>query len=104
MKRVAFKMKLKYGREKEYKLRHDHIWSELKKVLTEAGIRDYSIFLDRETNTLFAVQKLTEENGVEELSHKEIMKRWWDYMKDLMETNPDSSPLSYPLTEVFHLD
>ena len=104
MKRVAFKMKLKPGWENEYKFRHDHIWPELKKALTEAGIREYSIFLDTETNTLFAIQKLTEDNSIENLPQKEIMKKWWDYMKNLMETNPDNSPLTFPLVEVFHMD
>jgi len=104
MKRVAFKMKLKPGSETEYKLRHDHIWPELKEALTQVGIKDYSIFWDKETDTLFAVQKLEEENRVDELSQMEIMKKWWDYMKELMDTNPDNSPLTYPLTEVFHMD
>ena len=104
MRRVAFKMKFKPGKEEEYRFRHDHIWPELKETLTKAGIRDYTIFLDSETNSLFAVQKLTEDNNVEELPFKEIMKRWWDYMADLMETNPDNSPLSFPLNEVFHMD
>ena len=104
MKRVAFKMKLKPGKEKEYKLRHNHIWPELKETLTKVGIKDYSIFWDNETNTLFAVQKLEENNRVDELPQMEMMKKWWDYMKDLMDTNPDNSPITYPLIEVFHMD
>ncbi|OQY38094.1 hypothetical protein B6228_05055 [Candidatus Atribacteria bacterium 4572_76] len=83
MKRVAFKMKLKAGYEEEYeeeyKKRHDEIWPELKGELFKAGIYDYSIFLDKETLTLFAVQKLKDNNTVEELPSKEIMKKWWDY-------------------------
>lgn len=104
MRRVSFKMKLKPGNEKEYKNRHDHIWPELRSVLIQAGIRDYSIYLDRNTLTLFAVQRLEEDNSVDDLPHKEIMKKWWDYMKDIMETNPDHSPVTYPLIEVFHMD
>jgi L-rhamnose mutarotase len=104
MKRVAFKMKLKSGYEEEYKKRHDEIWPELKEKLSRAGIYDYSIFLDRETLTLFAVQKFKDNNTVEELPSKEIMKKWWDYMKDIMETNPDNSPVTASLEEVFHMD
>ena len=104
MKRVAFKMKLKVGYEEEYKKRHDEIWPELKGELFKAGIYDYSIFLDKETLTLFAVQKLKDNNTVEELPSKEIMKKWWDYMKDIMETNPDNSPITASLEEVFHMD
>ena len=104
MKRAAFKMKLKVRYEEEYKKRHDEIWFELKEELSRAGIYDYSIFLDKKTLTLFAVQKLKDNNTVEELPSKEIMKKWWDYMKDIMETNSDNSPVTVSLEEVFHMD
>ena len=104
MKRVAFKMKLKVGYEGEYKKRHNEIWPELKEKLSRAGIYDYSIFLDKKTLTLFAVQKLKDNNTVEELPSKEIIEKWWDYMKDTMETNPDNSPVTTSLEEVFHMD
>ncbi|PKP59975.1 L-rhamnose mutarotase [Candidatus Atribacteria bacterium HGW-Atribacteria-1] len=104
MKRAAFKMKLKAGYEEEYKKRHDEIWPELKEELFRAGIYDYSIFLDKKILTLFAVQKLKDNNTVKKLPSKEIMKKWWDYMKDIMETNPDNSPFITSLEEVFHMD
>lgn len=104
MKRQAFKMKLLPGMKSEYKKRHDEIWPELKRLLADAGIRDYSIFLDEETNTLFAVQKQEGESGSQDLGSTEIVKRWWAYMADVMETNPDSSPVSIPLIEVFYMD
>lgn len=104
MQRHAFKMKLKPGFEEEYKKRHEEIWPELEQLLSEAGIRDYSIFLDKETHTLFAIQKLDEEYDDEEISAHPIMQKWWDYMKDIMETNPDHSPAAIPLEEVFHMD
>jgi len=104
MKRVAFKMKLKAGYEEEYKKRHNEIWSVLKEELSRAGIYDYSIFLDKETLTLFAVQKLKDNNTVEELHSKKVMKRWWNYMKDIMETNLDNSPVTASMEEVFHMD
>ena len=104
MRRVAFKMKLKPGFEQEYKRRHDEIWPELEEVLSQAGVYDYSIFLDREILTLFAFQKLREGNTADGLPGNEIVKCWWKYMKEVMETNPDNSPLSMPLEEVFHMD
>ena len=104
MKRAAFKMKLKPGSRDEYKKRHDAIWPELKKLLQNAGIRDYSIFLDEETNTLFAVQKIDGNAGSQDLGKTEIVQKWWAYMADIMETNPDNSPVSIPLPEVFYLD
>ncbi|MDT8392007.1 MAG: L-rhamnose mutarotase [Lentisphaeria bacterium] len=104
MRRHAFTMKLKPGFEEEYKKRHDEIWPELAAVLTKAGIADYSIFLDEETLTLFAVRKLTDDNSADDLPQTEIVKKWWAYMADIMETSPDNSPVCSPLREVFHQD
>lgn len=102
MIRNAFKMKLKPGFEAEYKKRHDEIWPELSALLTEAGISDYSIFLDEETLTLFAVQKLAVGHSADLLPSHPIVKKWWAYMADIMETHPDNSPVAKPLREVFH--
>lgn len=104
MIRNAFKMKLKPGFEAEYKKRHDEIWPELSAALTEAGISDYSIFLDEETLTLFAVQKLTPGHTADLLPSHPIVKKWWAYMADIMETNPDHSPVAVSLKEVFHAE
>jgi L-rhamnose mutarotase len=97
-------MKLKPGFEQEYKKRHDEIWPELSELLTKAGISDYSIYLDEETLTLFACNKLTDDNTTKSLPNHPVMKKWWDYMADIMESNPDKSPVCTPLTEVFHID
>src|SRR5215831_6127123 len=104
MQRNAFKMKLKPGFVAEYKKRHDEIWPELQKELRAAGISDYSIFLDEETLTLFAVQKLTDTNTAGDLPRNPIVRKWWTFMAPLMETNPDSSPVAKPLREVFYLE
>jgi L-rhamnose mutarotase len=104
MIRNAFKMKLKPGFELEYKKRHDAIWPELSEELSRAGISDYSIFLDEESLTLFAVQKLTDDHTSGLLPQTAIVKKWWAYMADIMETNPDNSPFSLPLKEVFHME
>lgn len=104
MIRNAFKMKLKKGYEEEYKKRHDEIWPELEKELKKAGVYDYSIYLDNETQILFAFQKLEDNNTAADLPDNPIVKKWWAYMKDIMDTNPDNSPVSIPLKEVFHID
>lgn len=104
MKSNAFKMTLKPGFEAEYKKRHDEIWPELADELAKAGVSDYSIFLDAGTLTLFAVQKLADDNTADRLPQTAIVKKWWAYMADIMETNPDSSPVCTPLKEVFHQD
>ncbi len=104
MKRRAFKMKLKRGFEEEYKRRHDEIWPDLAKLLRQAGMRDYSIYLDKETLTLFAVQKITDDNKASQIAGQAIMRKWWDYMADIMEVNADNSPVTVELKEVFHLD
>ena len=104
MYRCAFKMQLKSGFQEEYKKRHDEIWPELSKELIKAGVSDYSIFLDEDTMTLFGVQKLTEGNLADLLPQTEIVKKWWSYMSDIMETNPDNSPKCTALQEVFHME
>jgi L-rhamnose mutarotase len=104
MKRHAFKMKLKPGVAAEYKKRHDEIWPELAAELRAAGVSDYSIFLDEETLTLVAVQKLGDHNSAADLPNSPIVRKWWDYMAPLMEVQPDHAPVEKPLKEVFHLD
>ncbi|MEO8414681.1 MAG: L-rhamnose mutarotase [Ginsengibacter sp.] len=102
MKRIASKMKLLPGFEAEYKKRHDEIWPELAALLKEAGIHEYSIFLDAAGN-LFAAMQVESEVAIDNLPGHPVMKKWWDFMKDIMETNADSSPVSLPLEEVFYL-
>src|SRR5215217_7172884 len=103
MKRVAFKMKLFEGFEEEYKKRHDELWPELEQLLKSTGIHDYSIFLDETTNSLFGVMKAEDPARLDNLPLQPVMQRWWKYMGDIMESNPDDSPVSIPLKEVFYL-
>jgi L-rhamnose mutarotase len=103
MTRNAFKMKLKPGCETEYKRLHDAIWPDLARELREAGVSDYSIFLDEETLTLFAVQKLSDDNLAADLPASPLVRKWWDLMAGLMETTADHAPVCVPLREVFYL-
>ena len=102
MEEIAFTMKLKPGVEAEYQRRHDEIWPELTAALVTAGIRDYSIYLDSASGTLFAIQKRLPGHTTAALPGLPVMQRWWAYMADLMETNPDRSPVAVSLTRVFH--
>tara|TARA_B110000208_G_scaffold79338_1_gene101425 strand:- start:2102 stop:2416 length:315 start_codon:yes stop_codon:yes gene_type:complete len=104
MKRIAFKMHLNEGQKNEYKKRHDEIWPELKLLLIESSVSEYSIFLDEETNILFAFQKVACEGGSQDLGQTEIVKKWWEFMADIMETNTDNSPISVELKEVFYMN
>ena len=103
MKRIAFKMYLKEGFKEEYRRRHNEIWPEITALLKKAGISDYSIFLDEGSHALFAVQTLSSKEGSQSLGHQEIIQRWWDYMADIMEVNPDNSPVSESMEELFYL-
>lgn len=104
MKRNAFIMFLKPGCESEYEKRHTDIWPELQKLLSENGVIDYSIYWDKKTNILFAYQKVKEGKSSQEMGENPIVKKWWNYMADIMEVNADNSPVSIPLKEVFHMD
>ena len=103
MKRIAFKMKLNEGQKEAYTKRHNEIWPELKKLLKDNGVSEYSIFLDEETSMLFAFQKVSGDGGSQDLSNNDIVKKWWDFMADIMEVNTDNSPISIPLEEVFYM-
>jgi L-rhamnose mutarotase len=103
MEQIAFTMRLKPGQAAEYQRRHDAIWPELVALLKEAGISDYSIFLDEATGTLFAVLRRSEDHRMDRLPQEEVMQRWWAAMAELMATNPDKSPITVPLRQVFHL-
>ena len=103
LERYAFKMKLNPGMEAEYRKRHDDIWPELVALLHEAGVSDYSIHLDRETDTLFAVLTRPRNHRMASLPDHPVIKKWWAHMADIMETNPDNSPVATDLATVFHL-
>ena len=103
MKRFAFKMKLKEGFKDEYIKRHEEIWPELEQLIRDSGVFDYSIFLDEETNILFACQKQSGGASSQDLGANPIVQKWWTYMADIMESNPDNSPVTIPLVEVFYM-
>ena len=103
MQRLAFKMKLYPGYEAEYKKRHDELWPDLEALLKETGISEYAIFLDEETNYLFGVLKAEDPARMDSLPEHPVMRKWWAYMADIMESNADNSPVRIPLKEVFFL-
>jgi L-rhamnose mutarotase len=97
-------MQLKPGVAAEYERRHDDLWPDLAEALRKAGVHDYSIFLDEETLSLFAVLRLRPDHKKDALPLEPVMKRWWDYMADLMEVHPDNRPREWPLKPVFHFE
>ena len=104
MEKYAFKMRLNPGMAAEYKRRHDAIWPELVTLLKEAGISDYSIHLDEETNILFGVLWRRSDHGMDALPGHPVMRRWWDHMRDIMATRPDGEPVAVPLRPMFHME
>ena len=100
----GFKMKLFDGKAEEYEKRHNALWPEMKDMIHEYGGKNYSIFLDKETNILFGYIEIESEEKWAKSADTEICRKWWDYMADIMETNPDNSPVSVDLDKVFHLD
>ena len=104
MIRKGFKMKLYPGFEKEYEKRHNQLWPEMRDMIHEYGGRNYSIFLDQETLALFGYLEIEDEEKWNASAQTAICRKWWDYMADIMETNPDNSPVSVDLQPVFHLD
>ncbi len=104
MKRHAFVMSVLPGQAAEYTQRHNPIWPELEEVLKQHGVHNYSIFLDRGSDRLFAYAEIESEQLWHQIAQTESCRRWWAYMKELMLTNTDDSPVAITLNEVFHLD
>jgi len=104
MIRKAFRMAVNPGELAEYERRHSPIWPELQQVLTAHGAHDYSIFLDPADGSLFGYVEVEDEARWNAIAQTEVCRRWWTYMRDIMPTNPDNSPRSVELREVFHLD
>ena len=100
----GFKMKLYEDQEAEYEKRHNQLWPEMKDMIHEYGGKNYTIFLDKETLTLFGYIEIEDEERWAKGADTAINRKWWDFMADIMETNPDNSPVSIDLKEVFHLD
>ncbi|SON57264.1 L-rhamnose mutarotase [Hartmannibacter diazotrophicus] len=103
METIAFRMILHPGMAEEYKRRHDDIWPDLSKVLKDAGVFDYSIWLDEETNHLFSVLKRSPDHDMASIPSNAIVRKWWDYMADIMAVEPGNRPVEVPLTKMFHL-
>jgi L-rhamnose mutarotase len=103
MIRKAFRMSVHHGQEDEYARRHNPIWRELADMLAAHGVRNYSIFLDRQTGDLFAYAEIESEERWDAIAATDVCRRWWRYMSDVMPSKPDGQPVSRPLPEVFHL-
>lgn len=100
----GFKMKLYPGQEEEYEKRHNMLWPEMKEMIHEYGGSNYTIFLDKETLTLFGYIEIEDAELWAKSADTAINRKWWDFMADIMETNPDNSPVCIDLKNVFHLD
>ena len=103
LQRHAFVMHLNPGCEDEYRRRHDAIWPELADLLRQAGVSNYSIFLDPRTLTLFGYLERPAGHTMADLPAHPVMRRWWDHMKDIMRTHSDGAPVAEPLVDMFHL-
>lgn len=103
MEKYAFKMQLHPGQKAEYIRRHDAIWPELTTLLKGAGVSDYSIYLDEETNSLFGVLWRDDGHTMADLPNHPVMQKWWAYMADIMVTHPTNEPVATPLLTVFHM-
>lgn len=104
MIRKAFVMQLKPGFEAEYQRRHQPIWPDLAAVLKSHGASNYSIFLDPASLRLFGYVEIEDESRWAAIAKTAVCRRWWAHMRELMDTQPDNSPVSLALHEVFHLD
>ncbi|MCP8967758.1 L-rhamnose mutarotase [Ectobacillus ponti] len=104
MIRKGFIMSVYPDCHEEYEKRHNEIWPEMVEMLRAHGAHSYSIFLEPATSKLFGYLEIADEALWSKSAETAICRKWWDYMGDIMETNPDNSPVVTELVEVFHLD
>jgi len=102
--RKAFVMSVNPGQEAEYEKRHNPIWPELEETLKKHGVVTYSIFLDQDTKQLFGYVEFKDQAQWDAVAQTDVCKKWWAYMKDVMPSNPDNSPVSKELKEIFHIE
>ena len=103
MIRKAFLMWVNGDAHEEYQRRHAALWPEMRATLEGHGVRSYSIFLNPSLNLLFGYVECDSAEQWDAIASTEVCQRWWAYMRDVMPTNPDNSPVSTDLVEVFHL-
>lgn len=101
--RYVFRMRLNEGMQAEYKRRHNTIWPELVSLLRDAGVSDYSIHLDEDTNLLIGILVRAVDHKMDRLPDHPVMQKWWAHMADIMETGPDNAPVAVPLVPLFHM-
>lgn len=104
MIKKAIRIKLLDGYQELYKKRHDELWPEMVDMLSQHGVQSYEIYLDPKTNDLFGILEITDEKLWAQASRTKVNQKWWAFMEDIMETNPDSSPVSVSLLNVFRLE
>ncbi len=104
MLRKAFVMGVLPDQHQEYEKRHNPVWPEMEEILKSHGVHNYTIFLDPGTSQLFAYVEIEDQSRWEAIAQTEVCQRWWRHMKSIMPSNPDNSPKSKALKEVFHLD
>lgn len=104
MIRKAFVMQINPDKHEEYQKRHNPIWRELEQMLKSHGAHRYSIFLDAQRNLLFGYVEIESERRWAQVAQTEICRKWWQYMADIMPSNPDNSPVSDDVKQVFYLD
>ena len=102
MEKYAWRGKIVPGMQEEYKKRHDNIWPEMKEVLANAGIVNYSIWMQGEE--LFGYYEC--EKGVayaaKVQAESDVVKKWDEYMKDILIMEKDPVTGAQPLlTKVF---
>ena len=104
MIRKSFRMTLKEGKLEEYIRKHDEVWPEITKALSDAGVTNYSIYYHEKDNTLIEYMELKDDHTFDKLEDLDILKKWNVYMKNLLVTKSeqDATPIVEELTEVFH--
>jgi L-rhamnose mutarotase len=105
MPRVAFRLRIKAGKEQQYEEAHRYVWPALLAKLKEVGISKYSIYR-RDQDLILVMQVADFDAAWNALDHDETNLKWQQEMSALFEPVPGLQPGERfaMMKEVFYLD
>jgi len=104
MEKIAFVMTLKPGYEAEYKKTSRRTVARLSRWIKKRRYFWLLYLFASAIAEIIAVLKRTDNHTMDNLPVTAAVKKWWAFMADIMETNPDNSPVVESLEQVFHFE
>ena len=102
--RVCFTLRVRPDRLDEYRTRHREVWPEMRAALSDAGWRNYSLFLAGDGLLVGYLECDDFDAALAEMARTEVNARWQTEMAEFFVGDGNADERMTPLDEVFHLD